>query len=142
MIVVIGGAFQGKLEFAVELACGKDHFVGRDREVTVADGRTDSCEQAFVCSVVNHFEEYVRRFCMEKGENKDRTERAVQEFLQQLGQQNPEVILVAAEVGCGIVPMDAGERVWREAAGRASILAAKQSEAVYRVICGIGARIK
>ena len=38
--------------------------------------------------------------------------------------------------------MDAFERAWRERTGRIGCDLAKQAEAVYRVTCGIGTRIK
>lgn len=46
------------------------------------------------------------------------------------------------EVGCGIVPVDAGEREWRERAGRLGCLLAAEAEAVVRVTCGIGRVVK
>ena len=49
---------------------------------------------------------------------------------------------LAQELGCGVVPMDAFERAWRERTGRIGCELAKQAEAVYRVTCGIGTRIK
>ena len=51
-------------------------------------------------------------------------------------------IIVCDELGCGVVPMDAFERAWRERTGRIGCELAKQAEAVYRVTCGIGTRIK
>ena len=51
-------------------------------------------------------------------------------------------IIVCNELGCGVVPMDAFERAWRERTGRLGCELAKQAEAVYRVTCGIGTRIK
>ena len=54
----------------------------------------------------------------------------------------PEIAIICDEVGNGIVPMDAFEREYRETAGRICQRIAGASEAVYRVICGIGTRIK
>ena len=55
---------------------------------------------------------------------------------------HPDAVVVADEIGCGIVPMDPKERAWREAAGRALCVIARQSGQVVRVFCGIGVRIK
>ena len=55
---------------------------------------------------------------------------------------HPEAVVVAHEIGCGIVPLDAGDRAWREAAGRALCVIAQESSQVVRVFCGIGVRIK
>lgn len=46
------------------------------------------------------------------------------------------------EVGCGVVPLDAGERAWREDAGRLGCLLAERAEAVVRMVCGLPQVIK
>lgn len=46
-------------------------------------------------------------------------------------------VVVATEVGCGVVPLDAGERAAREAAGRLSCLLAARADTVVRVCCGL-----
>lgn len=56
--------------------------------------------------------------------------------------QHPDAVITAQEIGCGIVPMDAEERAWREAAGRALCVVAQRAGAVVRVLCGVGVRIK
>lgn len=45
--------------------------------------------------------------------------------------------VIATEVGGGLVPVDAGERAAREAAGRLSCLLAGRAERVIRVFCGL-----
>lgn len=51
-------------------------------------------------------------------------------------------VVICDEVGCGIVPMDAGERAWRERVGRVCCALAKKADKVVRVQCGIGIVIK
>ena len=46
-------------------------------------------------------------------------------------------LVIAAEVGGGVVPADAAERAWRERAGRLNCLLAERAEVVVRVLCGI-----
>lgn len=46
------------------------------------------------------------------------------------------------EVGCGVVPLDAGERKWRDEVGRACCALAAEAEAVVRLVCGIPQIIK
>ena len=53
-----------------------------------------------------------------------------------------DTIVIADEIGNGIVPLDAFEREYREQTGRAEILLAKKADEVVRVICGIGQKIK
>ena len=53
-----------------------------------------------------------------------------------------DAVVIADEIGCGVVPIDRSDRAWREAAGRALCVLAQKSENVTRVVCGIGVRIK
>ena len=61
---------------------------------------------------------------------------------EQILQENPELIVVTAEVGYGLVPVDAFERQYREAVGRICTNLAACADRVDRVQCGIGTRIK
>ena len=54
---------------------------------------------------------------------------------------NPDIV-ICAEVGSGIVPLDAFEREWRETVGRISCMFAEKADAVIRVVCGIGVKLK
>lgn len=51
-------------------------------------------------------------------------------------------VVICDEVGCGVVPADREQRARREAVGRLCIELARQAEAVYRVQCGLGMRLK
>ena len=51
-------------------------------------------------------------------------------------------IVIATEVGCGVVPIDPAERERREAAGRLSCLLAERAETVVRVCCGLPQLLK
>lgn len=124
MILITGGAFQGKREFARTLK--KDA-----REVEGALLNQESLAQA---EVVTDFHMYIQELLME---GKD-----AQEEVKQLLGRKPELILTVAELGCGIVPADAFDRKYRETVGRICCEIAKEAEAVYRVTCGIGMRIK
>ena len=55
---------------------------------------------------------------------------------------NPPAVITLDEVGCGIVPMEKSERDYREAVGHAGQMLAAAAAEVYRVQCGIAARIK
>lgn len=145
MIFVIGGRQQGKTEFALELAekqgnidgpaAGTDG--GRQKEAfrrAAADGRTASFEEALSAPLVLHLEAYVRR-AMEEGKDP-------YEFAGRLMEANPQAVLTADEIGYGIVPIDAFEREYRDTDGRVCQRIAAGSGEVYRVVCGIGTKIK
>lgn len=46
-------------------------------------------------------------------------------------------IVIATEVGGGVVPADPAERAFREAAGRLGCLLAERADTVVRVCCGL-----
>ena len=64
---------------------------------------------------------------------------ATPELIEQLA---AKAIVTCSEVGAGIVPLDAQERVWREAVGRMSCELASQANAVVRMVCGIPVVLK
>lgn len=51
-------------------------------------------------------------------------------------------VVTCAEVGGGVVPLDAGERAWREEVGRMSCELAGRAECVVRTVCGIPIALK
>ena len=51
-------------------------------------------------------------------------------------------VVIATEIGGGVVPTDREERETRERAGRLSCLLAERADAVVRVFCGIPTVIK
>lgn len=64
------------------------------------------------------------------------------EFARATCKNSPDAIIVANEVGSGVVPIAAEDRAFREAVGRALCIIAQNAEAVTRAVCGIGVRIK
>ena len=51
-------------------------------------------------------------------------------------------VVIATEVGGGVVPVDKNERAAREAAGRLGCLLAQRADGVVRVFCGIPVYLK
>ena len=81
------------------------------------------------------FHETIRRAVMDEG-------LAPDAFARSFCAEHPGAVVVANEVGSGVIPVDPGERAWREAVGRALCVIAQASETVTRCVCGIGVRIK
>ena len=81
------------------------------------------------------FHETIRKAVVEQGAEP----RA---FAQRFCQEHPDAIVVANEVGAGVVPMAAEDRAFREAVGRALCVIAQEAQQVTRCVCGIGVRIK
>jgi len=126
MVFVTGGNSQGKLDFV------KNTFGLCDNDVL--DGAVCDLNGAFEKPVLNHLHLLVGR--MTQADVKP--EEAVLEGVA----RNPHIIIICDEVGCGIVPLGAGERAYREEVGRLACGVAKSAEKVYRVFCGISTMIK
>lgn len=63
--------------------------------------------------------------------------------LEQLAEElSKKQVVIATEVGGGIVPATAKEREAREAAGRLACLLAKKADRVIRIFCGIPTVLK
>ena len=81
------------------------------------------------------FHETVRDAVLQNGQD-------ARVFAEQFCRDNPDAIVIADEVGSGVVPVAAEDRAFREAVGRALCVIARNSEQVTRCVCGIGVRIK
>ena len=53
------------------------------------------------------------------------------------GQLSAHEIVIASEIGGGVVPIAPEERAAREAAGRLACLLAQRADTVVRVVCGL-----
>lgn len=56
--------------------------------------------------------------------------------------KNPEIIFICNEVGCGVVPVQPEERIWREQVGRLCCRLAEKADRVERIFCGLPMTIK
>lgn len=118
MTLIVGGAHQGKLDYALRrLGAG-------------ADGVALTPEQAHTRPVLDHLERWLR------------TEADPLPALEALLEKNPGVVILCDEVGCGVVPLDPEERAWRERVGRTCCALAERAERVERLLCGIPMTLK
>ena len=124
MRIITGGAFQGKRAFAEKLYPG----------VEWTDGGRCALDEIRTCRAVYGFHEFVKRW-LEQG-------KSWEELASLMLEENRDLILICDEIGCGLVPVDAFEREYRESTGRVMNALAEQAERVDRVVCGIGRRIK
>lgn len=122
-VLIIGGAFQGKLAFA------QKQF-GQYR--CIARGELAVLSQAEDIMIVG-FHNWMREWILQKEDWRERIA---------VLQQQSSWVVIADEIGSGIVPMAREDREWREETGRALCLLAQEADAVYRVFAGIAQRIK
>ncbi|MDE7206184.1 MAG: bifunctional adenosylcobinamide kinase/adenosylcobinamide-phosphate guanylyltransferase [Lachnospiraceae bacterium] len=126
MDFIIGGCYQGKKEYA------KSQYNLHENDFISAADLKDNDMQGKCCLMDFHL--YVRQL-MESGQN-------IEENVSGLFQKNDIRVIISNEVGYGIVPVDASERAYREAVGRASCILAGKADKVVRVVSGIGVVIK
>ncbi|NLL78868.1 MAG: hypothetical protein GX234_03565 [Clostridiales bacterium] len=131
MKLIIGGYAQGKLNYVLKRLSSRSYQVW-DGEIPEQPKQMKTDLDTLV--IINHFSCWVRK-CIEKG---GCPEEEIICFLECY----PDVVIISDEIGCGIVPMEAFEREYRERTGRLLTELAERAEEVERVICGIGQRIK
>lgn len=126
MVFVTGGNSQGKLEFV------KETFRLKDGDV--ADGASCDLDKAFRRPVLYRFHLYAARL---RAAGVD----AAQAVEKGLG-ENPDVVVICDDLGCGIVPLRREDRGLREEVGRLQCLLALRAKKVYRVVCGLPQLLK
>lgn len=113
MILIVGGEGSGKRTFAKTLGYA---------EKDMADGCLDSRPVLF----------HTERLVFERPEDADKLYDALLK----------KEVVICNEVGSGIIPMEPGERLGREAVGRLCVRLAAKADAVVRMVCGIPSVIK
>ena len=122
--IIIGGAFQGKTQYATKTYPGLE----------LTDGFNCPLDEIGNCVAVNKFHSFTRRWLLE-----GRTKEALLTMLE--NNRNLQ-LLISDEIGYGLVPIDDFEREYREFHGRVITELAEKANCVERVVCGIPQRIK
>ena len=114
MILIIGGKYQGKLEVAEE----------------IVSRAADACLE-------------IEDRCHEKVRRQISLGMSLEDILAFWeGEDFQDRILIFDEVSMGVVPMEKGDRIFREACGQVMRILAGKADQVYRVFCGIPLRLK
>ena len=120
MILIIGGAYQGKLDFA------KDAFGITDEDVHTCDaGEIDFSKR-----------------CIYKIEEFTYSNPDPIGYFQAHREDWGNCILICQDIFCGVVPMGAENRAWRQNTGRLSQYLSKEATQVSRIFCGLEQRLK
>ena len=123
MIMITGGAYQGKTAYAMR----KFGISEND----IADGADCSFEKLKTARCIKNYHELVKRLdgeCIS--------------FTNELCRVNSNAVIIIDEIGCGIIPLEKSERIWRENVGRCGCMIARNCEKVIRIVCGIPTPIK
>lgn len=110
MILIFGGAYQGKREYALER-------FGTENKKIIYD---------------------IDKWILELIKSDIDVAEALNKFIE----DNSDAIVICNDISCGIVPIDAEQRKWREAVGRSLAMLSGKSDEVIRLFCGIPTRIK
>ncbi|MBR6206029.1 MAG: bifunctional adenosylcobinamide kinase/adenosylcobinamide-phosphate guanylyltransferase [Oscillospiraceae bacterium] len=125
MKLIIGGAYQGKREYAV-----KEYGIKEEEIFTCTpDGAPD-----FSAPCLDRFEEFVY-YCVTGG-------LSAREILEREEEKWRDSVILCREIFSGVVPVDVTVRAWREETGRVMTWLAGRAERVTRMFCGIPQQLK
>jgi len=124
MILVIGGAYQGKLDYVLKNYPGKSVF----------QCDAENPDMGLSADIINSLHLMV---LAQTYAGRDSL-KYLQEHLPGLSGK----IIICDDISCGVVPIDPETRRWRETMGRCLIFLSGHADEVVRVFCGIGSRIK
>ncbi len=122
MVLIIGGAYQGKTEYA-------------KKTYSLQDADIFTCENTGIdpnARAIRHLERFALA-CVRAGKEPAEVLNAI---------DLSDKILICEDISCGVVPMDAVEREWREAVGRMNAMLAAKAERVTRLFCGLPLELK
>ncbi len=122
MVLIVGGKAQGKLDYVKRVLGAAPEEIARDADAARTARVFDGCTRWV-------------RMCLQAGEDPDARMDALLE-------ENPNLVLIFDEVGCGVVPMEREERLWREKVGRMTCRLARRAVRVERVLCGLPMTLK
>ena len=117
MILIIGGMAQGKLDYVL----GQTGFTEKD----VARDFENAKKRPVLYGLHDIIAELIK-------DGRD-PEREIEELIG----VNPDIIVVCNELGCGVVPIDPFERLWRDSVGRVCCRLALNAQRVERILCGL-----
>ena len=122
MVLLIGGAYQGKTAYA------KQTYGLQDADIFTCE--TELLDLSARC--LRHLERFALA-CV-------RTGKEPADVLG--GLDLSEKILICEDISCGVVPIDPEQRAWREAVGRMNAMLAARAERVTRIFCGLPMELK
>lgn len=126
MVLIFGGAYQGKLEYAL-----KEYGI-QEKEVYHCDMETMVIN--FDKKVIYNLERFVLA-CVKEDVN-------AMECLADNIEKLHDKVIICDDISQGVVPVDRTERAWREMTGRCMTYLGQEADEVIRVFCGIANQVK
>lgn len=125
MDFIIGGAYQGKLD------CAKKKFAVTDAEVYTC---TEENGIVFGSRCINKIEEFTL-WCV-------KNDADALEIFKKHHDEWADSVLICQDIFCGVVPLGADMRAWREMTGRLCAYLSSEAESVTRMFCGLEQTLK
>ncbi|MCR4672277.1 MAG: bifunctional adenosylcobinamide kinase/adenosylcobinamide-phosphate guanylyltransferase [Lachnospiraceae bacterium] len=125
MDLIIGGAYQGKLEYA------KSRCSLSDEEIFVC---TEDKGIEFARQCVYNIQEYTL-YCVKNGID-------ALEIFKAHRDDWKDSVLICEDIFCGVVPLGKDMRDWREMTGRLCAYLSGEAESVTRIFCGLEQKLK
>lgn len=133
MIIIFGGAYQGKLEYAIETYGIREDDIFDCKCIAEAASAED-IQIDFSKKVIYHLEQFVLA-C-------NRVGLEAKEYLKEHIEEIEDKIIIGEDISQGLVPMEREMRDWREMQGRTMIYLCGKADKVTRVFCGLPQDIK
>ena len=126
MILIFGGAYQGKCAYALERfhLAESDVYTCNDNDSAMPGGK----------KIIYEIDKWILSLVKADVNIED----SVREFID----GNRDAIIICNDISCGVVPLDPVLRKWRETAGRSLAMLSQASDEVVRLFCTIPGRIK
>ena len=124
MKLIIGGAYQGKTQYA------KEKYNLTEKDIHICD----SVEIDFSKKCVADLEKFTFA-CVQN--NIDAVE-----FFKHNRHLWSDKIVICCDIFCGVVPMGAENRKWRQETGKLCQYLSKEAETVTRIFCGLEQKLK
>ena len=132
MVLIIGGAYQGKLTYAVKhFGLSRDEIFDLEN---LADIPVSEAEIPTGCRCFFHLESLTKKAAEEN--------ISPEELISLLQKRFSDAIIISREIGSGIVPADAFGRRYRELHGAVLSALAMRSQSVIRIFCGLAEKLK
>ncbi len=125
MRLILGGAYQGKLDYA--MAHGNP-------AVSIFQGTEMEPEIDFAKDVINS----LHRTVLAQLRGGLNPLAYMENHLEELKSKT----IICDDISCGVVPVDREMRLWRETVGRVLVLLSGHADEVIRVFYGLGTKVK
>lgn len=125
MIFIYGGAYQGKLAYALDrFGLGEGDVYACGEDTAMPHGK----------KLIYELDKWILALIRAGAD----PEPEIREFIQ----RNGDAIVICNDITGGVVPVEASLRAWREAAGKSMTELSRHASEVVRLFCGVPTRIK